>query len=118
MKFTFDFLRLFFYGLSLVSPILLSLMLFIIWLGQRVGKREKWSRFDALYWSFITASTVGYGDLRPATRMSKVLSLVIAFTGLIFTGIIVAIALQSATEAFKLHQNVDALKKTVETMSH
>jgi len=117
MEFTLSFLIFFFYGLSLVSPILLSLMLFILLLGQRVGKKESWTRLDALYWSFITATTVGYGDFRPATKMGKVLSIFIAFTGLIFTGIVVAIALQAATEAFKLHMDADSLKKTVETIS-
>jgi len=24
--------------------------------------RESWIRFDSLYWSFITATTIGYGD--------------------------------------------------------
>jgi voltage-gated potassium channel len=78
-------------------------MLTTICLGQIVGRIESWKKFDALYWSFITATTVGYGDIRPSYRTSKALSVLIAMTGLIFTGIIVAIAIRSATYAFNVH---------------
>jgi voltage-gated potassium channel len=88
----------------------------IIILGQWVGKRENWSRFDALYWTIITATTVGYGDLRPTGKMGKVLAVLIAFIGLVFTGIMVAIALQSVTTAFAEHREVEALQHTLKTM--
>ena len=103
MAFTFTFLKTFLYGLYYTAPLLLSIMLTTICLGQIVGHIESWKRFDALYWSFITATTVGYGDIRPTYRTSKVLSVLIALTGLIFTGIIVAIAVRSASYAFNIH---------------
>ena len=103
MDFTFSFLKTFLYGLYYTAPLLLLIMLTTICLGQIVGHIESWKRFDALYWSFITATTVGYGDIRPTYRTSKVLSVLIALTGLIFTGIIVAIAVRSATYAFNIH---------------
>ena len=101
MEFTFTFIKLFFYGLGLASPLLISLMIFIIIIGQIVRAREKWTRLDALYWSFITATTVGYGDFRPVAPLSKFLSVLIAFTGIIFTGIFVALALNAATNALE-----------------
>ncbi len=100
MEITFRFVRIFFYGLELASPLLLSLALLITLLGQIVGFRESWSRFDSLYWAFITATTVGYGDIRPVARLSKILSVLIALTGIIFTGIIVALAINAATITF------------------
>lgn len=103
MDFTFSFLKTFLYGLYYTAPLLLLIMLTTICLGQIVGHIESWKRFDALYWSFITATTVGYGDIRPTYRTSKVLSVLIALTGLILTGIIVAIAVRSATYAFNIH---------------
>ena len=103
MDFTFSFLKTFLYGLYYTAPLLLLIMLTTICLGQIVGHIESWKRFDALYWSFITATTVGYGDIRPTYRTSKVLSVLIALTGLIFTGIIVAVAVRSATYAFNIH---------------
>jgi len=80
---------------------LLVLLLIIVLIGQIVGHHEAWSKFDALYWSFITAITVGYGDFHPCKRLSKGLAILTALVGIIFTGIIVAIALHAVQIAFK-----------------
>ena len=84
-------------------------MILIIIVGQIVGRRESWTAFDSLYWSFITATTVGYGDIRPMQKISKLLSILIAFFGLIFTGIIVALAINSATASFKEQNDITAV---------
>ncbi len=101
MDFTFTVIRLFFEGLVYVGPLLFFLGLFITFLGQIVGRHESWNRFDAMYWAFITATTVGYGDIRPMSRLSKSLSVIIALIGMIFTGIMVALAVNAVTFAFK-----------------
>ncbi len=87
------------FGIWLTFPLLLSLAIAITLLGQVVGKKEGWSRFDSFYWSFITATTVGYGDIRPLKSGSRFLALLIAFLGLILTGIIIAVAVHAATLA-------------------
>ena len=43
---------------------------------------------------------MGYGDIRPMGRLSKALSVLIALIGMIFTGIIVALAVNAVTESF------------------
>ena len=101
MEVTSEFLRLFLRGLYFTSPLLLVLLLTIVFVGQIVGRHEAWSKFDALYWSFITAITVGYGDFRPCKRVSKGLAILTALVGIIFTGIIVAVALHAAQTSFK-----------------
>jgi len=101
MEFTFDFLRIFAIGLYYAAPLLVSMMLIIMVLGFVLGRLEGWSRLDALYHAFITATTVGYGDVHPRKKRSKLLAVIIAFVGIIFTGILVAIALHAATHAFK-----------------
>jgi hypothetical protein len=65
MEFTFDFIRMFFIDLFYVGPILITLVLVIVILGHVIGKLEGWSKTDALYHAFITATTVGYGDFHP-----------------------------------------------------
>jgi len=106
MAFSVDFIRIFFYGLSLIAPVILFLAAWIIILGQLVGRMESWTRFNAFYWSLVTAMTVGYGDLIPKRKTSKLLSLVIAFIGLILAGITVAIALEAAKQAFEKNSSL------------
>jgi voltage-gated potassium channel len=96
---TIKFLKEFSFGLWLTFPLLLSLLAAITLLGQFVGRGEGWSRFDSFYWSFITASTVGYGDLRPTKRVSKIVAILIAPLGLLLAGILIAVAVHATTLA-------------------
>lgn len=116
MEFALSFLKIFFVGLYLVSPIVLFLVGIIILLGQIVGRHESWKPFDAAYWSFITATTVGYGDIRPVSRSSRILSIFIAMTGLILSGIVVAIALNAATISFNRLDEAERLKSKIEEL--
>jgi voltage-gated potassium channel len=80
-------------------PLLLSLGVIITALGQIVGRREGWRPFESFYWSFVTGTTVGYGDLRPTHKSSRIIAIIIALIGLTFTGILIALAVYSATAA-------------------
>lgn len=95
------FLKQFGFALWETFPLLLSLSLAIALLGYGVGKKEGWSSSESLYWSFITATTVGYGDIRPVQNVSRILAVVIAFLGLTLTGIIIALAVHAGTLALK-----------------
>jgi len=103
---TLVFLRHFGLGLWLTFPLILSLSMLIILLGQAVGRREGWSPFESFYWAFITATTVGYGDIRPVTRASRICAILIAFLGLTLTGIVIAVAVQAATLALNTSRSV------------
>jgi len=78
------------------APLFLGLGLIISALAMAIGRREGWSYGDSLYFGFVTATTVGYGDMTPTTGRSKVYAIILGMIGLIFTGIIVAIAVEAA----------------------
>ena len=100
MDFTLSYLSHFVDHLGFSWPLLGMLALVISVLGLMVGLLESWSRFDSIYWAFITATTVGYGDIRPKRPFSRGISIVIALIGVTFTGIIVALAINAATLSF------------------
>jgi len=96
---TITFLKQLCFGLWLTFPLLLSLAAGITLLGYGVGRKEGWSRLDTFYWSFITATTVGYGDVRPVENTSKIASVLIAFLGLMLSGIVVAVTIHAVNLA-------------------
>ena len=114
MDFALSFLQLFWLILKIASPTILLAILIIALLGQIAGHFEKWDAMPTLYWSFITATTVGYGDIRPTSRMGRILAVIIAFNGLILFGVIVSIAVTATTEAARLHADLSDLQAITE----
>lgn len=54
---------------------------------------EGWSVIDALYFSVITLTTVGYGDFSPTSPVSKIFTVCYIFVGLgILAGFITKLA--------------------------
>jgi voltage-gated potassium channel len=89
---------------------LLTLAVVIAVLGRIAGRREGWSRFDSFYWSFITATTVGYGDIRPVNKTSRIIAIVIGLMGLTMTGILIAVAVHAATSALGAHDAAEQVR--------
>jgi voltage-gated potassium channel len=114
MEFTFDFIRMFAIGLFYTAPLLIALALIIVILGHFIGKLEGWSKADALYHAFIAATTIGYGDFFPRKKRAKFLAVMIGFVGIVFTGIVVAVAIHAATQAFQETHDVRKLIEQVE----
>ena len=111
MELTFSFIKIFAISAFYLSPLLVLLLAMVVVLGLWVGRVEGWSRFDSIYYSFVTATTVGYGDFRPTHRKTKVVAIVIALLGLLTTGIVVSIGLMAVKEAFALHHDADAIRE-------
>ena len=114
MEFAYKYVGYFTQHLLLAWPLLALMALLIMALGVIVGVFESWKRFDSIYWAFITATTVGYGDIRPKGRFSRIMSILIALIGVTFTGIIVALAINSATLSFQEVHLVDIANPPIE----
>lgn len=101
MGMTLEFLWTFAGLLGYLLPLLCGLTLIIATLSALIGRWEQWSLADSLYFGFITALTVGYGDFRPKAGRSKLTAIVIAVFGLVTSGILVAVAVESVAMTFE-----------------
>lgn len=110
MDFAITFLQIFAIGFLGTLPIILLLHVIIFVLSQIVGRKEGWSKFDSFYFGFVTATTVGYGDMRPRQKLSRCLSLLIAFFGLVLGGLIVSIAISAGAASFQINYDIESIK--------
>jgi hypothetical protein len=95
-----SFLRAFLRGMLNASPILVPFLVLILYLGFLVGREEGWSLSDTVYFTLATASTVGYGDLCPTKKSSKMIAVAITMLGLLLTGMVTALGVHSARITF------------------
>lgn len=51
---------------------------------------EKWSIVDSLYFSVVSFTTVGYGDLCPTTKAGKIFTCFYGLSGVVFLGLAIA----------------------------
>jgi len=68
-------------------------------MGLLVGIVEGWSVGDAVYFSFVTGLTIGYGDIVPRQALARALAIGIGVSGLFLTGIIAGIAVHAMRRA-------------------
>ena len=54
---------------------------------------------EAIYLAFVTALTVGFGDLTPRSGAARVVTVVLAFFGMLLFGILIATAVHAMDEA-------------------
>jgi hypothetical protein len=91
--------RLFFISLvqqlRVVWPILSGILVVMVGSGLAIWRIEGWRIDEALYFTFVTGLTIGYGDFTPKHVSARLLSLVIGFAGIVLTGLVAAISVQA-----------------------
>jgi len=103
--------------ISLIFLVLISSIL--IYLFEYKKNPNINSLMDSLYWSVVTISTVGYGDIAPITDEGKIISMIIIFCGVaivtFITSITVSLFSQKLNELkdnkmiYDINQNKDFL---------
>ena len=86
-------------GVRVVWPILSGLLVLIVALGLIVGLLEGWSVQESIYFSFITALTIGYGDHTPKTLLTRTLAILIGICGIVMTALLAAVAVKALPAA-------------------
>ncbi|WP_432798653.1 potassium channel family protein [Poriferisphaera sp. WC338] len=64
--------------------------------GMLLARADNKPIWKSIYLAFITALTIGYGDITPHTHRAKVISIFIGLLGLVITGVVVAAAIKAA----------------------
>lgn len=78
-----------------LSGVILLLVAVIAFSGALISRFDRIPLEDAIYFAFITAFTVGFGDLAPRSRGARVVAVILALFGLILVGIFVAVAVHA-----------------------
>jgi len=86
-------------AIHLTWPVLSTILVVQVALGLLIGLIEGWSIVDALYFTFITGLTIGYGDVVPRQALARVLAIGIGVSGLFLTGVVAAIAVHAMRTA-------------------
>jgi hypothetical protein len=79
------FFQYFWKHLKVIWPIASGLMAFQLALGTVIGFLERWSVSETIYFTFVTALTIGYGDVAPKRIASRMIALVIGLSGILLT---------------------------------
>ena len=76
---------------------------------------EDWTVIEALYFSVVTLTTVGYGDFTPTTIETQIFTIIYILTGL---GILVALLSSVAQQYLRLKAEPDPLRERLTGRRH
>ena len=93
------FLRALWREVRVIWPILSGILIIQLGLGALIGRLEAWPIGDAAYFTFVTGLTIGYGDLVPTRVITRLLAVLIAFCGILLTGLVAAVGVQALNAA-------------------
>ena len=91
------------HAIRLTWPVLSTILAIQVALGLLVGFVEGWSVGDAVYFTFVTGLTIGYGDIVPRQGLARALAIGIGLSGLFLTGLIAGIAVYAMRIAIDDH---------------
>jgi voltage-gated potassium channel len=82
-------------ALRVVWPIVSGLLGVQLALGVLVSFLERWPIGDAVYFTFVTGLTIGYGDRVPRRLLSRLIAIAIGFFGVLLTALIAAVGVRA-----------------------
>lgn len=108
-----------FWRLTVVGNSIILLFSIIIY-EVEMGTNPKMHHYiDAVWWSFVTATTVGYGDITPVTVPGRIIGIALMLTGTClfatFTAFFAQFFLGKEEEA--IHHRLDEIMKKLDSTS-
>ncbi len=97
----YDFLHAHWLLISEFLILLLVLLALVTVSGMAMARFDGLSAEDGIYFAFITALTIGFGDFVPKSRASRVIAILLALLGLVIVGILVAVAVHAVDYALE-----------------
>lgn len=82
-----------------IRSVIAVLIMLIIICAILIAFIEQLPLGEALYFSFITGLTIGYGDIVATTTAGRLISVLLGVTGMLFTGLVVAAAVFATQRA-------------------
>ena len=86
-----------------VREVIATLLMLIVLGGFVVSMVEGINPGNAVYFAFITALSVGYGDICPQTCTGRIVSVCVGLIGMLFVGVTVACATRALADTSKRH---------------
>ncbi len=100
-----EFVKHFVRYLLFVREILFGLLILLVIGALAISYSENLPLDQALYFTFITGLSIGYGDIAPQSGWGRLISVGVGVVGMIFTGITVAVATRALTDA--THERIE-----------
>ena len=91
----------FFIIIGHLHAVFLSLIALIVISAAVIAPIEKLPFGEALYFSFITGLTIGYGDIVVKTPFGRIMAVLLGLIGIIFTGMMFAAAIRAVGESMR-----------------
>lgn len=96
-----------FWVLTMTGNGLICLCGYIFYLLEEGSNPQVTRYMDALWWSFATATTTGYGDITPSTDGGKLLSIFLMLMGLALFSMYTAFFTEAILEFRKQYRHKD-----------
>ena len=96
-----DFIRNVVTATLVVREVLVCLVILIFLNGILFSLAEGKDIGSSTYFAFITAFTIGYGDIIPVTTLGRIVAVFDGLVGTIFVGMVVAINTRALRETVK-----------------
>ncbi len=111
---------------GIVALSAMAIAAFVFFMESRAGNEQFGSFGDALWWSLVTLTTVGYGDLSPVTIGGRIGAVALMIVGVAFLGTVAATLASffvdeessaADTEIALLRSEVADLRRSIETLT-